>query len=96
MNVQPIVETLQRQRAELLRLGVKSLRLFGSRARGEDAPSSGADFVVEFVGPSSFDRFMDLRIFLEDTLGVPIDLVTEDALRPALRKSVERDALRVA
>lgn len=73
-----------------------SLRLFGSAARDLSGRESDADFLVRFQGPPSFDRFMDLKQLLEDTLGVRIDLVTEDALRPSMRETVERDAIRVA
>ncbi len=34
---------------------------------------------------------MKLRIFLEDLLGVKVDLVTESGLREAVRPYVEKD-----
>jgi predicted nucleotidyltransferase len=39
---------------------------------------------------------MGHKFHLEDALGIRIDLVTEDALRPEMRQSVEPDALLVA
>ncbi|MGL4488657.1 MAG: nucleotidyltransferase family protein [Rhizobiaceae bacterium] len=77
-------------------LGVESLKLFGSMARGEARQSSDADFLVHFRQTPTFDDFMDLKLHLEDKLGVKVDLVTESALRPQMRQSIERDALRVA
>lgn len=56
------------------RFGVKSLGLFGSWARGEAFPHSDVDFLVEFE-KTSFDATMDLKFFLEDHLGKPVDLV---------------------
>jgi predicted nucleotidyltransferase len=85
MNADEIKKRLGREHATLERLGVASLRLFGSLARGTGGPASDADFVVAFKGPVSFDRYMDLKLFLEDTLGCRVDLVTEAALRPAIR-----------
>ena len=82
--------------AALERHGVKSLRPFGSAARDEAETDSDADFLVKFDGAASYDRFMDLKFHLEEILGVKVDLVTEDALRPEMRPSVERDALLVA
>lgn len=54
------------------------------------------DFLVRFSGAPTFDRFMDLKFRLENVLGVKVDLVTEDALRPEMRQSVELDAVPVA
>jgi predicted nucleotidyltransferase len=39
---------------------------------------------------------MGLKSFLEDTLGVKVDLVTRAALNPRLRARVESEARRVA
>jgi len=96
MDKQRIIARLAPQREHLRTLGVDSLSLFGSAARGEAAFGSDADFLVRFQGPPTFDRFMDLKQLLEETLGVRVDLVTEDALRPSMRETVERDAIRVA
>ena len=96
MDRHQIIEKLTPHRQMLRALGVDSLRLFGSAARGESGPESDADFLVRFQGTPSFDRFMDLKQLLEDTLGVRVDLVTDDALRPSMRATVERDAIRVA
>jgi uncharacterized protein len=54
------------------------------------------DFLVRFEGAATYDRFMDLKLHLETVLGVPVDLVTEDALRPEMRQAMTRDALLVA
>lgn len=77
-------------------LGVESLLLFGSAARNAARIDSDVDFLVRFNGTPTFDRFMDLKLHLEDKLGAKVDLVTEDALRPQMRQSVEQDALLVA
>jgi predicted nucleotidyltransferase len=37
-----------------------------------------------------------LKLFLEDRLGRKTDLTTERAIRPELRHTIERDAIRVA
>jgi hypothetical protein len=51
---------------------------------------------VDFVGNATFDGFMGLKFFLEDTLGVKVDLVTRAALKPRLRVRIEAEARRVA
>jgi predicted nucleotidyltransferase len=78
-------------RPELARLGVRSLALFGSAARGSLRAGSDVDMLVEFDGPARFDPFMDLKLLLEETLGRRVDLVTAGALKPALRARIEPD-----
>jgi hypothetical protein len=91
-----VVDVLGHHRQELARLHVKGLALFGSLARDEARPDSDVDLLVEFDGEPSFDRFMDLKFFLEDLLKRRVDLVTRAALKPGMRRIVEREALRVA
>jgi uncharacterized protein len=96
MNSSRIIAKLSADRHALNNLGVASLKLFGSAARDAAGADSDADFLVRFNGAPSYDRFMDLKFHLEYALGIRVDLVTEDALRPEMRQSVERDALLVA
>ena len=77
-------------------LGVAAHYVFGSVARGEAASGSDVDLLVEFEGPPTFARFMDLKFLLEDTLGARVDLVTRGALRTTIRPRVEAEAQRVA
>lgn len=76
--------------------GVASLAIFGSVARDQAGPQSDVDILVEFDDIATFDRYMGLKIFLEDLLGVPIDLVTPRALKPGLRPLIEHEAIDVA
>lgn len=95
MNSDQILATLKND-AALAQFGVRSLRLFGSAARDTARADSDVDFLVRFEGAATFDRYMDLKLYLEEALGVPVDLVTEDALRPEMRSTVEKEALLVA
>ena len=91
-----ILETLRSIQPELEHLGVSSLALFGSAARGEDRPDSDVDVLVEFGRPAGLFDFVRVRRRLEVALGRRVDLVTPDALRPAMRESILRDAVRAA
>jgi predicted nucleotidyltransferase len=63
------------------------LGLFGSAARGDATPPHDLDFLVEFE-TKTFDAYMDLKAFLEELFGRPVDLVLADALKPALRDGI--------
>ena len=96
MRRSDVIAQLLAQKESLLALGVGELYLFGSFARDEARDDSDVDLLVEFTCPPSFDRFMDLKFFLEEALGIPVDLVTRRALKPILRSEIEREAVRVA
>ncbi len=76
--------------------GVRRVALFGSTARDEAREDSDLDLLVEFELVPTLDRFVGLKLFLEDHLGRKVDLVTPDALKPRMRPVVEREALDVA
>lgn len=87
---------LGQQKLEMQRrFGVRSLALFGSRAREQARADSDIDILVEFDGPATSARYFGLQFYLEDLLGGPVDLVTTLGLRPQLRPYVERDAIHV-
>jgi uncharacterized protein len=80
----------------LRNMGVTSLAIFGSVARNEARPDSDVDLLVEIEAPVTFDRYMDVKFYLEDLLNKPVDLVTALSLKPQLRSIVEREAIHVA
>ena len=96
MSRDDLLRLFAAHRAQTTAFGVRSLALFGSVARDQAGPNSDIDLLVEFDGPATFDRYMSLRIFLEDLLGDRIDLVTRNGLRPHLRPVIEREAVVVA
>lgn len=72
--------------------------LFGSRARGESGARSDVDVAVllEEDPPPTLDGLrLDLAARLEDTLGLPVDLVVVNRAPPDLVHRVLRDGLLV-
>jgi predicted nucleotidyltransferase len=96
MQPEEVIEAIAAHQLDLRQFDVKSLSLFGSVARGEAGPESDIDLLVEFNDTPTFRRYIGLKHFLEDLLGSRIDLVMKDALKPRMRPSVEREAVRVA
>ena len=78
------------------RFGARHLALFGSAARDELRDNSDVDVLVEFEGPATFDRYMDLKFFLQTILGRPVDLVTRDAVKPRMLPMIEKELIDVA
>ena len=96
MKREEILTVLREHYSEITdRFGVKSVRLFGSKVRGEGGPGSDVDILVDFGGAAGFAQYMDLLFYLEDLLGTTVDLVTARGLRDELRSAIEREAVRV-
>jgi len=86
---------LREHRADLERLGVKSLALFGSAARGEARPDSDVDLLVEFSRPVGLSEFIQLQHALEEILGCEVDLGTPDSLRASMKTNILQEAVDV-
>lgn len=72
--------------------GVVSLQVFGSFVRGQEDPDSDLDVLVDFRAPISLLRFIELEQLLSDRLGVRVDLVMRDSLKPAIGRRVLAEA----
>lgn len=90
-----VLQILKEHQTTLKELGVRSFALFGSVARDEARPDSDVDVLVELEPPYTFDRYMDVKFFLEDHLGAKVDLVMQGRLHPLVRENVERDLIQV-
>ena len=78
-----IVERIQNTKAQIRALGVRKIGLFGSFTKNQQTISSDVDLLVEFEeGKKTFDHFMELAFLLEETLQIPVDLVTPESLSP--------------
>ena len=70
------------------RFKVKSLGVFGSYVKGKQTEDSDLDLLVEFYETPGLLRFIAMENYLSDLLGVKVDLVMKDALKPAIGKRI--------
>jgi uncharacterized protein len=96
MTQEEVQRRLSTARAELDALGVRTLDLFGSVARGEANEASDVDLLVDFVRPIGLFHFFRVQRRLEEILGHPVDLVMRDAVKPQLRERIFAEAVRAA
>ena len=89
-----VLTTLEQPKERIRGFGVRSLALFGSCSRDQTSTASDLDFVVE-LERKSFDAYMDLKFYLEDIFGVPVDLVLRDSIKPRLREPILSEAVHV-
>jgi uncharacterized protein len=70
------------------RYNVASLGLFGSYVRQENRPDSDLDVLVTFSETPSLLRLVELENHLSDLLGVKVDLVMRDDLKPQIGRQI--------
>lgn len=88
-----IKKTLRQHLSELREeYGVASFALFGSYVRGEERPDGDIDILVTFKDPPGLLAFIELERTLSDLLGQPVDLVTQNALKPRIGNHIRQEA----
>ena len=73
-----ILDFLRQHKQDLeARFSVRRIALFGSALSSSASEKSDVDILVELAIPT-FDHYMDLKFFLEDQFGRPVDFVLAD------------------
>jgi predicted nucleotidyltransferase len=90
------MRTLQRHEADLKRLGVEHLYMFGSTARGEANHDSDVDLFFDYQkGKLGVYELMDVKEYAASILDRKTDIMTRDSLHRTLREAIEATAVRV-
>jgi predicted nucleotidyltransferase len=76
---------------------VDTIELFGSYVRGEQTEKSDIDVLVTFSEPNDVDlfKFIELRLLLKDELGVDVDLIEKDTIKPRIRERILEEAIQI-
>lgn len=91
-----VINVLKRHEAELKKLGVERLFLFGSVARDTAKDDSDIDLFFDHPrGQLGLYELMDVKERAQQILGRRTDIMTRGSLHPALRQTIEKTALRV-
>ncbi|MDI9388350.1 MAG: nucleotidyltransferase family protein [Synergistota bacterium] len=98
MDRDRIIASLRQNRELLARFHIRSLSLFGSVVRGEARSGSDVDILVEFEqdAPIGLFEFIRLKQELSTLLGMEVDLGMPDALHPALKENILKEAVHVS
>jgi len=92
------IETLVKEKRDKIleitaRHGATRVRVFGSTVRGKTKPGSDIDFLVELQAGKSLLDIIAIKQDLEDLLSCEVDIVTEAALSPYIKKEVLQQAV---
>lgn len=95
MHRTAVLTTLKRHKAELNKLGIVRLSLFGSTAREEASARSDVDLAVRLTparrGFAHLERMDRIRERLSEILGCPVDVIEEPAPSPRIQRAIEQD-----
>ena len=91
------LDQLRRRRQEIVEIaaqrGASNVRVFGSVARGEDDEKSDIDFLVDLEDGRSLLDLGGLLTDLQDLLGRPVFVGTEDGLKERYKERVLKEAV---
>lgn len=89
------MKTLKSHQTILSSKGVKELSIFGSVAKNQNTSKSDIDILVDFDSKRGLFVFVGLKHYLENILNCEVDLVTKNALHPALKSRILKEAKHV-
>jgi len=90
------ISRLKQHDADLKRLGVEHLYMFGSTVRGEAKDDSDVDLFFDYQrGKLGLFELMDVKEYAANILGHKTDIMTRDSLHRTLRQQIEETAIRV-
>ena len=72
---------------------VNSIGLFGSRLRGEERTDSDLDILISFSKTPGLLQFAALQEHLSNMLGVKVDLVMRDSLKPHIGRKILKEVV---
>jgi len=93
-RLEEIEQILKQHKGELQKkFKVKKIGIFGSYVRGEARETSDVDILVDFYEVPSLLTFLKLEEYLEELLGIRVDLVMESALKPKISQAVHKEVV---
>lgn len=73
----------------------QEMGVFGSYVRGEQKKSSDVDILVVFKESIGFFKFLEMEEQMSKLLGVKVDLVTKNALKPRIGQHILKEVVAV-
>ena len=88
-KLEKIKKALKNQKDKLKRqYGISEIGLFGSYVRGEAGADSDLDILVTLTKSMGLLKFVGIESYLSNLLGVKVDLVMKDVLKPSIGKHI--------
>lgn len=93
----PRAVALRKHRIDIINLvaeaGGANVRVFGSVATGEDGPDSDIDLLIDLPATTGLLKVARLERLVSEAVGIPVDVVPSDDLRPDFASRVLKEAV---
>lgn len=94
MKKEEIINALKKVNGEVReRFKAEIKGVFGSYVRGEEHEGSDIDILVDFQKGANLLHFVGLSLFLEETLGLKVDVIPYDTIREEIKDIVLKEAI---
>jgi len=93
-TLEEIRKILRENREEIAReFKAEIVGIFGSYVRSEQKEGSDVDILVRFMEGATLFDFVGVADFLEEKLGMKVDIVSERAVRAELKDAILREVV---
>ncbi|AFZ29229.1 DNA polymerase beta domain protein region [Gloeocapsa sp. PCC 7428] len=83
-----VKQVLSQSKPRLRQYQVTKLGIFGSYARGEQTIDSDLDILIDYDQAPTLFQLVELRDYLSEQVGLKVDLVTKNGLKPRIQARV--------
>lgn len=93
-NIEKVMKTINELKEQIKnQYKAEVVGMFGSYIRGEQKEGSDIDILVEFFKGADLFHFVGLSLFLEEKLGLKVDVVPYDTIREELKENILKEAI---
>jgi predicted nucleotidyltransferase len=94
MDKQKIIKVLEEVNDEIRQKYKARIEgIFGSFVRGEEHEGSDVDVLVDFEEGANLLHLVGVSLFLEEKLGIPVDIVPVDTIRQEIKDRILKEAI---
>lgn len=90
MNSLSEIKQILREKQDFLKqqFRVEKIGIFGSYARGEQTENSDLDIIIEYQIAPTLLMLIELKDYLTNLFGIPVDIVTKNGLKDRIKRQV--------
>jgi predicted nucleotidyltransferase len=74
---------------------VDFIEAFGSYIRNQQNAESDLDILVSYTKTPGLLKFIELKNFLTDNIGINVDLIMKDSLKPIIGQNILQRTIRI-